>query len=122
MPPPLRWSGAPPTTRPVGEKKLEPKTRSKSCMKAAASRGGKASSSRNAVTICVQTKNGSRIHVRPLARRFTIVVMKLTELSSDEVMLKAIAMIHIDWPVSARGHLGLCQRMKSPLLWLSAKL
>ena len=72
-------------------------------MNAAASSGGKARSRRNAVTNWVQTKNGIRIQPMPRQRSWTMVVMKLTLLRSDEVMLKASAMIHIDWPVSAIG-------------------
>ena len=60
--------GLPLTIKPVGRKKLVPATLSINCMTAAASSGGKASSSRNAVTNCAQTKNGSRIQVIPLAR------------------------------------------------------
>ena len=56
------------TTRPVGRKKLVPARRSISCISAAASSGGKASSSRNAVTSCAQTKNGMRMKVMPGAR------------------------------------------------------
>ena len=95
--------------RPPGDMKLEPKQRSKSCMNAAASSGGNASSSRNAVTNCVQTKNGMRIQPMPLARRLTMVAMKLTLESSDDVMLNAIAMIHMVWPASRMGqrnHVG----------------
>src|SRR6201996_4585834 len=84
--------------------KLESKQRSKSCMNAAASSGGNASSSRNAVTNCVQTKNGMRIQPMPLARRLTMVAMKLTLESSDEVMLKAIATIHMVWPARRMAH------------------
>ena len=47
------------------------------------SSGGKASSSRNAVTNCAQTKNGSRIQVMPLARSWMMVAMKLTAPRSD---------------------------------------
>ena len=49
-----------------------------SCRIAAASSGGKASSSRNAVTNCAHTKNGNRKKVRPFARSWIVVVMKLT--------------------------------------------
>src|ERR1700761_6738142 len=84
--------------------KLESKQRSKSCMNAAASNGGNASSSRKAVTNCVQTKNGMRIQPMPFARRLTMVAMKLTEESSDDVMLNAIATIHIVWPSRRTAH------------------
>jgi hypothetical protein len=52
------------------------------------SSGGNASRSRNAVTNCVQTKNGSRIQVRPLARNWMMVVIKLMAPSSDELIRK----------------------------------
>ena len=64
--------------RPVGRKKLVCATLSINCMTAAASSGGKASSSRKAVTNCAQTKNGRRIQVMPGARNWMIVAMKLT--------------------------------------------
>ncbi len=73
------------------------------------------------VTNCVQTKNGMRIQPMPLARRLTIVAMKLTLERSDDVMLNAIAMIQIDWPVSHRGHLALSQWKKAAPAWLAAK-
>ena len=82
-------------------KKLVPARRSISCSTPAASSGGNASSSRNDVTNCAQTKNGSRIQVRPFARSCTIVTMKLTEPSSDEVIRKTMPISHIVWP-SAR--------------------
>ncbi len=75
-------------------KKLVPARRSISCSTPAASSGGNASSSRNAVTSCAQTKNGSRIQLRPLARSWTIVTMKLTEPSSDEVIRKIMPTSH----------------------------
>ena len=53
------------TIKPVGMKKLVPNARSINCMTPAASSGGKASSSRKAVTNCAQTKNGRRIQVMP---------------------------------------------------------
>ena len=79
-------------------KKLVPATRSISCSTPAASSGGNASSSRNEVTNCAQTKNGSRIQLRPFARSCTIVTMKLTEPSSDEVIRKIMPISHIVWP------------------------
>ena len=54
----------------------------------AASSGGKASSNRNALTNWAQTKNGSRIQVMPGARSCTIVVIKFTAPSSDDVIKK----------------------------------
>ena len=54
--------------RPLGMKKLVAATRSINCMMMADSSGGNASSNKNAVTNCAQTKNGSRIQVSPLAR------------------------------------------------------
>src|SRR5262249_61681767 len=88
LPPPLIDIGTPFTTIPVGRKKLVWARRSINCMMIAASSGGNASSSRNAVTNCAQTKNGSRIQVSPLARNWMIVVMKLTAPSNDEVIRK----------------------------------
>ena len=79
--------------RPVVRKKLVCATLSINCMTAAASSGGKASSSRNAVTNCAQTKNGSRIQVMPGARNCMIVAMKFTAPSSDEVMRNTMPMI-----------------------------
>jgi hypothetical protein len=67
-------------------------------MTAAASSGGKASSSRYAVIKMAQQKNGIRIHVMPGARSWTIVAMKFTEPSSDAVMLNTMPMIQSVWP------------------------
>ena len=101
LPPPATVSALPPTTRPLGRKKLVPARRSISCSTPAASSGGNASSSRNDVTNCAQTKNGRRMQVRPFARSCTIVTMKLTEPSSDEVIRKTMPISHIVWPVVA---------------------
>ena len=65
-----------------------PATRSIACSIAAACSAGNASSSRNAVMNCAQTKNGRRNQVRPGARSCTMVVMKFIEPSSDEKMMK----------------------------------
>ena len=46
------------------------------------------------MTSCAQTKNGSRIQLRPLARSWTIVTMKLTEPRSDEVIRKTMPISH----------------------------
>src|SRR3954464_12501202 len=86
------------TTRPLGRKKLVPARRSISCMTPAASSGGNASSSRNEVTNCAQTKNGSRIHDKPLARSWMVLPRELHEPSSDEVIRKIIPSSHIVWP------------------------
>ena len=43
---------------------------------------------------CAQQKNGMRPHVRPGARSWMKVVMKLTAPSSDEVMLNTIPISH----------------------------
>jgi hypothetical protein len=86
------------TTSPLGMKKLVPATRSINCNTPAASRGGNASSSRNDVTNCAQTKNGRRIHVSPFARSCTIVTMKFIEPSSEEVMRKIMPISHHVWP------------------------
>ena len=83
-----------------------PATRSISCMTAAASSGGKARSSRKAVTNCAHTKKGNRMKVSPLARSWIVVVMKLIAPSSDEVIRKTIPMSHIVWPVPARTERG----------------
>src|SRR4030095_6337358 len=73
LPPPLTFTGAPFTTRPLGRKKLVCASRSINCMTIAASSGGNASSNKNAVTNCAHTKNGSRIQVNPLAGKLMIV-------------------------------------------------
>ena len=71
-----------------------------SCIKPAASSGGKARSNRKAVTNWVQTKKGNRIHVRPGARSWmTVVAMVLIEPSSDPVMLKTMPSSQMVWPV-----------------------
>ena len=93
LPPPANGAGCPFTISPVGMKKLVPKTRSMSCMTAAASSGGNARSSRYAVMKIAQVKKGSRIHVIPGARSWTTVAMKLTEPRSDAVMLNTMPMI-----------------------------
>src|SRR5262245_21996160 len=79
-------------------KKLEPASRSMSCMTPAASSGGKARSSKNEVTSWAQTKNGRRKYERPGARSWIVVTMKLIEPSSDEVIRKIMPMSHIVWP------------------------
>ena len=75
-----------------------PATRSISCITAAASSGGKASSRRKAVTNCAHTKNGKRMKVSPFARSWIVVVMKLTAPSSDDVIRKTIPMSHTSGP------------------------
>ena len=77
-----------------------------SCSTPAASSGGKASSSRNAVTSCAQTKNGRRMKLRPGARNWMVVTMKFTEPSSDDVIRKIMPMSHIVWPVVAKTDSG----------------
>jgi len=64
----------------------------------AASSGGNASRSKKEVTNCAHTKNGRRIHVIPGARSWMIVLMKLTEPSSDEVIRNTMPMIQSVWP------------------------
>ena len=76
-------------------KKLVPATLSISCRMPAASSGGNARSNRNDVTNCAHTKNGRRIQLRPLARSCTVVVMKLSEPSSDDVIRNIIPISHI---------------------------
>ena len=71
------------------------------CSTAAACSAGNASSSRNAVMNCAQTKNGSRNQVSPGARSWTIVVMKLTAPSSDEKIRQQHAR-----PASTSGRAG----------------
>ena len=78
-----------------------PATRSISCMTAAASSGGKAMSSRNAVTNCAHTKKGNRMNDSPFARSWIVVTMKLIAPSSDEVIRKTIPISHHVWPVPA---------------------
>src|SRR5207245_2414771 len=99
LPPPLMLARFPPTARPVGRKKLVCATLSINCRTAAASKGGKASSSRKAVTNCAQQKNGKRIQVMPGARNWIIVAMKFTAPSSDEVIKKIIPTIQKVWPL-----------------------
>src|SRR5262249_48123967 len=51
-------------------------------------------------------KNGRRMKLRPLARSWTIVTMKLTEPSSDDVIRKTMPTSHIVWPpwlITERG-------------------
>ena len=100
-------------------KKLVPARRSISCSTPAASSGGNASSSRNDVTNCAQTKNGRRIQVRPLARSCTIVTMKLTEPSSDEVIRNTIPISHIVWPgaMTASGGYDVQPDCAAPPFW-----
>ena len=94
------------TTRPLGRKKLVPASRSISCSTPAASSGGNASSSRNDVTSCAQTKKGRRMKVRPLARSCTIVTMKLIEPRSDDVIRKTMPKSHTVWPTVAMTESG----------------
>src|SRR5262245_16902441 len=82
------------TTRPDGMKNDDPATRSMSCSTPAASRGGKASSSRNDVTNCAHTKKGKRMNVSPGARSWMVVTMQWIERSSDEVIRKIIPTSH----------------------------
>ena len=70
------------------------------CMTAADSSGGKASSSRKAVTNCAQTKNGRRIHVMPGARSWMMVAMKFTAPSSEDVINSTMPMIQNVWPLN----------------------
>ncbi len=106
LPPPLTASTLPLTTSPEGRKKLVPATRSINCSTPAASSGGNARSSRNDVTNCAQTKNGRRMKVSPFARSWTIVTMKLTEPSSDDVIRKIMPISQIVWPVVAMSESG----------------
>ena len=64
------------------------------CSTAAACSAGNASSSRNAVMNCAQTKNGRRNQVSPGARSWTIVVMKFTAPSSDEKISSSMPTSH----------------------------
>ena len=73
------------------------------CSTAAACSAGNASSSRNAVMNCAQTKNGRRNQVRPGARSWTIVAMKFIAPSSDEKMSSSMPPSHSVWPWPARG-------------------
>ena len=100
-------------------KKLVPASRSINCSTPAASSGGNASSSRNDVTNCAQTKNGSRIQLRPLARSCTMVVMKLTDPRSDEVIRKTIPISHIVWPgaMTASGGYDVQPDCAAPPFW-----
>jgi len=54
--------------RPVGRKKLVPASLSINCRMPAVSSGGNASNNKNEAVNCAQTKNGSRIQVKPGAR------------------------------------------------------
>ena len=82
-------------------KKFVPKTRSMNCSIAAACSGGKARSSRNDVTSCVQTKNGRRDQVSPGARNCTIVTMKFTAPKSDEKIRNSMPQSQTVWPIVA---------------------
>src|SRR2546430_11901778 len=106
LPPPAILSCSPETTRPEGRKKEVPATRSMICMTVAASSGGKASRSRNAVTSCAWTKNGSRQKLRLFARSCTMVTMKLIEPSSELVMISTIARHHTVCPEGAMSESG----------------
>ncbi len=75
-------------------------------MTPAASSGGKASSRRKAVTNWAHTKKGNRMKVRPFARSWIVVAMKLIAPSSDEVIRKIIPTSHIVWPAPARMERG----------------
>ena len=87
-------------------KKLVPATRSISCSTPAASSGGNASSSKNAVTSCDQTKNGRRMKLKPGARSWIVVTMKLTDPRSDDVIRHIIPESHIVCPVVAKTESG----------------
>src|SRR5215213_5156291 len=101
LPPPDTASGRLPTTSPLGRKKLVPATLSIICSTPAASSGGNASSSRKLVTSCAQTKNGSLKNPSPFARSCTIVTMKLTDPSSEDVIRKIMPVSHQVWPFVA---------------------
>ena len=75
-------------------KKLVPTKRSMSWRTPAASSGGNASRSKNAVTSCAHTKNGSRMKLSPGARSWIAVTMKLIAPSRDEVIRKIIPISH----------------------------
>ena len=75
-------------------KKDEWATRSINCMMPAASSGGNASKSKKPVTNIDHTKNGMRIQVMPRARRLMMVVMKLTEPRSEEVIKRTKPINH----------------------------
>ena len=77
-------SGTPPTTRPLGRKKLVPASRSINWKIAAACNAGNASSSNSAVTSCDQMKKGSFANVTPGARHCTIVTSTLMAPSVDD--------------------------------------
>src|SRR6266404_928491 len=106
LPPPLTFKALPPTTSPLGRKKLVPAMRSIICITPAASNGGNASTSRNPVTNWAHTKNGSRIHVSPFARNWMMVVIVLTEPRSDEVIRNTMPVSHKDWPVKIEWLMG----------------
>ncbi len=76
------------------------------CITEAASSGGNASRSRNAVTSWACTKKGSRQKERPFARICTMVTMKLIEPKSELVMISTIANSHIVWPMGAMSASG----------------
>ena len=58
------------------------------------------------MTSWAQTKNGSRIQVKPGARSCTIVTMKLIEPRSDDVIRNAIPISHQVWPCVAMTDSG----------------
>src|ERR1051325_2732291 len=78
--------------------KLVWKTRSMSCRMEAASSGGKARSSRTAVTNCAQQKMGRRPMVMPEARMLMVVTRKLIAPKSEEVMMITMASSHTVCP------------------------
>ena len=72
------------------------------CSTAAACSAGNASSSRNAVMNCAQTKKGRRNHVMPGARSWMIVAMKFIAPSSDEKISSSMPTSHHVWPWPVR--------------------
>ena len=98
LPPPLPGYASPLITRPEGMKKLVPATRSRSCITPATSSGGNASNSSRLVTSCAHTRNGMRMNCSPGARSCTMVVMMLTEPSSEELIRNTIPSSHQVWP------------------------
>ena len=83
-----------------------PSTRSKSSMIIAPESTGSASSSRIAVMKSAHTVSGSRKNVMPGARMLMIVVMKLTDVSSDEIPSTSSDRSQSVWPLGVIAESG----------------
>src|SRR5712691_1518068 len=91
------------STRPVGRKKLVPKWRSRSSIREAPVRAGKASRPRMATRSIDHNVSGMRSSERPFVRRLTMVVTKLRPPMVNDAMKKTIPTIQKVCPVSDPG-------------------